>query len=66
MKRNTIPKTALAYLIVGLLITTIPFMISRYFAIADSLRGFLIGLGLSLEVIALVMIQRSKKNTSRC
>jgi hypothetical protein len=66
MKRNTIPKTALAYLIVGLLFSTVPFMISRYTAMPDSLHGFLIGLGLSLEVIALVKIQRSRKNISGC
>lgn len=61
MKRNGIPKSALTYLIIGLLMTTLPLMIGRYFLLPDMLKGFITGLGLALEVIALIKIQRSKR-----
>jgi hypothetical protein len=61
MKRNIIPKSALTYLIVGLLINTLPLIISRYFPLPDLLRGLITGLGLALELVALVKIQRSRK-----
>ena len=61
MKRNAIPKPALACLIIGLMITSVTPIISNHFQMPDILRGFLTGLGLTLEVIALVKIQRSRK-----
>jgi len=64
MKRNTIPKPALILLIVGLLMTTTMPVIGRHFLMPDFVKGFLTGLGLTLEFIALVKIQRSKKNES--
>lgn len=63
MKRNNIPKSALAYLIVGLLMTTLTPIIGRYFPLPVFLKGFMSGLGLTLEVIAIIKIQRSKKQT---
>lgn len=62
MKRNTIPKSALALLVIGLLMTTLTSIINRYFPLPDFSKGFLNGLGLTIEIIALVKIQRSKKN----
>lgn len=62
MKRTTIPKPALLYLISGLLITTLTPVLARYYPMSDLLRGFCTGLGLTLEVIALILIQRSRKN----
>lgn len=64
MTRISIPKSALAYLVIGLLLTTLMPILDRYFPIPDLLRGFITGLGLTLEVIALVKIQRSKKGRS--
>jgi hypothetical protein len=64
MKRNIIPKSALALLITGLLMTTLTLVVHRYFPLPDFLRGFINGLGLMLEVIALIKIQRSKKKIS--
>jgi hypothetical protein len=60
MKRNTISKTALTYLIVGLLITALTPIISRYYPVSDVVRGFITGLGLTLEVIAIVKIRQGK------
>jgi len=61
MKRFNIPKSALPYFIIGLLLTTLTPIIGRYFHLPDFLKGFISGLGLMLEVIAIVKIQRSKK-----
>jgi hypothetical protein len=62
MKRNNIPKSALFLLIIGLLLTTLTPIINRSFPIPDYAKGFLVGLGLMLEVIALVKIQQNRKN----
>jgi len=61
MKPNTIPKPALTLLVAGLLMTTLTPILSRYVFMPDFVKGFLTGLGLALEVIALVKIQRSRK-----
>lgn len=61
MKRNKISQSTLACLITGLLLTTLPLLLSRYFIIPDIAKGFLTGLGLTLEFLALVKIQRQKK-----
>jgi hypothetical protein len=62
MKHNNYPKSALVILALGLLMTTLPLIINRHFPLPDMLRGFLGGLGLSLEVFVLVKMQRHKKN----
>jgi hypothetical protein len=64
MKSNTIPKQALILLITGLLMTTLLPAIGRYLVVPDLVKGFLTGLGLAIEFIALVKIQRSKSNKS--
>jgi len=64
MKRNTMPKQAVILLITGLLMTTLMPAIGRYITMPDFVKGFMTGLGLTLEFIALVKIQRSKNNKS--
>lgn len=59
MKHNPIPKLALILLITGLLMTTTMPIIGRHFPMPDLVKGFMTGLGLTLELIALVKIQRS-------
>lgn len=61
MKRNNIPKSALYILIIGLLMTTLTPIIGRYFPLPDFLKGFISSLGLMLEVVAIIKIQRSKQ-----
>jgi hypothetical protein len=61
MKLNTIPKPALTLLITGLLMTTLTPAISRYYLMPDFVKGFITGLGLTLELIGLIKMQRSKK-----
>jgi hypothetical protein len=63
MKLNNFPKSALVILVIGLFMTTLPPVMNRYFALPDMARGFLVGLGLTLEVIALAKMQRHRKNT---
>ncbi|WCT13582.1 hypothetical protein [Mucilaginibacter jinjuensis] len=64
MKRNNIPKAALIIFISGLLISTVMPVAGRYFFLPDFVKGVIMGLGLALEVIALVIFQRSKKDAS--
>jgi len=64
MKKNSIPKSALAYLIVGLFMNSLTPIISRYYPISDFLKWFIMGFGLMLEMIAIVKIQRAKKEMS--
>jgi hypothetical protein len=60
MKHYTIPKPALVLLIAGLLMTTTMPLIGRHFSMPDFAKGFITGLGLTLELLALVKIQQSK------
>jgi len=62
MKLNPIPKSALLLLIAGLLMTTMVPFVGRHFSMPDFAKGFVTGLGLTLEFIALVKIQRNKKH----
>lgn len=64
MKLNAIPKPALLLLLAGLLMTTLTPSIARHMPIPDFVKGFMTGLGLTLEFIALVKIQRS--NNQKC
>ncbi len=66
MKYNAIPKHAAMYLVTGLLLTSFTPILNKYLAMPDFIKGFLIGLGLTIEFIALVKIQRSKKENQRC
>lgn len=61
MKRNGITTPALVYLIIGLLLTTLPLLLNRYFVLPEMLKGFITGLGLALEVIVIAKIQQSRK-----
>ncbi|GAA4092491.1 hypothetical protein [Mucilaginibacter panaciglaebae] len=61
MKRNAMPKPVLFLLISGLLLTSLMPIVSRYFPLPDFLKGFLGGIGIALEFVALVKLQRSKK-----
>lgn len=61
MKRNAISKPVLILLVSGLLLTSVVPALSRYFPMPDFMKGFLSGLGITLEVIALIKSQRDKK-----
>jgi hypothetical protein len=58
---NNISKTTLACFIAGLLMTTLTPVLSRHFHFPDFLKGFIGGLGIMLEVIAIIKISRANK-----
>ncbi|WDF54866.1 hypothetical protein [Mucilaginibacter sp. KACC 22063] len=61
MKQNKPSKPVMALLIIGVLMVTTTPIISKHFFMPDSVRGFIYGLGLALEVIAIIKFQQSKK-----
>jgi hypothetical protein len=63
MKRINIPKQAMMLLAIGLLLTCITPIVNRYFPIPDVVRGFITGLGLCIEVIAIIKIDRIRKSS---
>ena len=64
MKRNTIPKPALVIFIIGLLISILTPVTGRFFLLPDFVKGVIMSLGLTLEIIALIIFQRNKKSAS--
>jgi len=63
MKNFNISKPVLILLVTGLLLTTLMPIVNRYFPMPDVVKGFLMGLGLTIEVIALIKIDRNKKKS---
>jgi hypothetical protein len=54
----------LILLIAGLFLTSLTSIVNRYFPMPDAVRGFLMGIGLTIEVIALIKMERSKRKSS--
>jgi len=63
MKNFNISKPVLILLVIGLLLTTLMPIVNRYFPMPDVVKGFLMGLGLTIEVIALIKMDRNKKKS---
>jgi len=63
MKNFNISKPVLILLVTGLLLTTLMPIVNRYFPMPDVVKGFLMGLGLTIEVIALIKMDRNKKKS---
>jgi hypothetical protein len=61
MKTKPISKVALALLISGLLLVSGVPLIARYIPIPDLYKGLLTGVGLALEFLAIVKIDKDKK-----
>jgi hypothetical protein len=59
MKNKKMPKAALPYLIIGLLLVTTGASVSRYYHLPDFVTGFMSGLGLMLEFIAVIKIRNA-------
>jgi hypothetical protein len=62
MKRNSFPKSAMVYLVLGLMFTSLTPIISRYYPMPDLFKGFITGLGLMIEVVGIIKLQRNKKD----
>ena len=61
MKKSNVSKAVLMLLVSGLLLTSVVPIVNRYFPMADVIKGFLMGLGLAIEVVALVKMDRNKR-----
>jgi hypothetical protein len=67
MKNKQFPKAALPYLIGGLLLVTSGASICRHYHLPDFVTGFVSGLGLMLEFIAILKARNSNGTTrGRC
>ena len=64
MKNFNISKPVLILLVTGLLLTTLMPIVNRYFPMPDVVKGFLMGLGLTIEVIALIKMDKIKKKST--
>jgi len=54
------PKPARILLIAGILLTTLTPIVGRHMPMPDFVKGFITGLGITFEFIAIVKIQRNK------
>ena len=54
MKTDSIPKKTRMLLIAGLLIISFTPLIAHFFTMPDALRGALMGVGIGLEILALI------------
>jgi hypothetical protein len=64
MTRLNSSKTVVILLVTGLFLTALVPILNRYFPMPDVLKGFLMGLGLCIEVIALIRIDKHQKKRS--
>ncbi|QQL49052.1 hypothetical protein [Mucilaginibacter ginkgonis] len=56
-------KKALAFLITGLMLVTLTPIINKHYHLPDGAAGFITGIGLASEVIALALMQKERKRT---
>ena len=62
MKRTTFTTSALVFLITGLLLTSGVLILSRYYPVSDTMKGLMTGLGLGIEMIGIIKLDRGRKN----
>jgi len=61
MKHKKVLKPELRLVAIGLLLVTMPFLINDWIPVPDFVRGALMGIGIGLEIIGLIRINRRKK-----
>lgn len=59
MKKITAVEKGL--LLVGVMLPGTIFLLNRHFRLSDSVYGFLVGLGIGLELLALIRLAKRKK-----
>ncbi|CAM4052776.1 hypothetical protein SAMN06265348_10243 [Pedobacter westerhofensis] len=64
MKRQKLSAGTLVYLLSGLLLVVVTPPLGKHLAMPDMLKGFLTGLGMMLEVIAIIKMQKSRSRSS--
>lgn len=62
MKKTSVSKAVLMLLVSGLLLTSVVPIVNRYYPMPDALNGFFMGIGLAIEVLALIKMERNKRN----
>ena len=63
MKNYKLPFSIRLLIATGLFMTTLPLIFREYIPLPDFFRGFLAGLGLTLEVIGFIMMKRLQKGS---
>ena len=63
MKRQKLSAGTLVYLLSGLLLVVVTPALGKHLAMPDMLKGFLTGLGMMLEVIAIIKMQKSRSRS---
>jgi hypothetical protein len=64
MKPGQLPQPVTALLVIGLMLTTVSPLICRHFRLPDYLTGFSMGIGIGLEILAIVFAKRYRKQVS--
>jgi len=62
MKFRKLPMPERLFISIGLLLVTVPNLISDWFHVPDAIRGFAIGLGLGMEIIGLIRLMQKRKD----
>lgn len=61
MKNNQLPKALIYLMVAGILLVTVVPAVSHYFKWPDTLTGFAMGVGIGLEILALISKSRFKR-----
>ncbi len=61
MKAQNVSKPFIALLVTGLMMTTVSPLVARHFHWSDAMHGFVVGMGIGLELLAIVFLMRNKK-----
>jgi len=60
------PRQPMQVIAVGLLLVTLPTLINDWVHIPDFARGFLLGLGIVIEIYGIVIMRRKKNADPEC
>jgi len=66
MKSRKFPLTERLLIAIGLLMTTTPQFIKHYIPLPDFILGFIVGIGLALEITAFVRLKKAKNAEVNC
>ncbi|WP_448697392.1 hypothetical protein ACFGVR_12220 [Mucilaginibacter sp. AW1-3] len=66
MKNTKFPLTERLLIAIGLLMTTLPQLIKHYITLPDFVLGFIVGIGLALEIVAFIRLKRVKQSNVVC
>ena len=62
MKIKSLPKPIGNYFLMGILIVALSQLFARFIPMADFVRGALMGVGIGLEIIAVIKLSAFRKN----